>query len=61
MKKTVDLAPEDGLIRDSRRLVRTLTGKTQGAIKDFQASIEFLDRIYPSINNSENPNCDLIF
>ncbi len=39
-EKAVTLAPEDGMIRDSRGLARALTGDTKGAIADFQAFIQ---------------------
>ncbi|HAX85893.1 MAG TPA: hypothetical protein DCY91_06375 [Cyanobacteria bacterium UBA11370] len=38
-EKAVELAPDNGNIRDSRGLARALTGNTQGAIEDFQAYI----------------------
>ena len=40
-EKAVTLAPKDGEIRDSRGLARALTGKTKGAIQDFQAFREW--------------------
>jgi WD40 repeat protein/tetratricopeptide (TPR) repeat protein len=42
-EKAVQLAPDDGNIRDSRGLARALTGNTQGAIEDFEAYIAQTD------------------
>jgi WD40 repeat protein len=42
-EKAVALAPNDGNNRDSRGLARVLTGKTKGAIEDFQAFIKTTD------------------
>jgi regulator of sirC expression with transglutaminase-like and TPR domain len=42
-EKAVALAPEDGVIRDSRGVARALTGDKQGAIEDFQAFIKWSD------------------
>lgn len=42
--EAVTRAPKDGHIRDSRGLVRALTGNKQGAIEDFQAYIQSLDQ-----------------
>ena len=42
-EKAVQLAPEDGYIRDSRGLARALTGDFPGAIKDFEAYIKWTD------------------
>ncbi|NMG22580.1 tetratricopeptide repeat protein, partial [Brasilonema bromeliae] len=42
-EKAVQLAPDDGYIRDSRGLARALTGNTQGAIEDFEAYIPQTD------------------
>jgi tetratricopeptide (TPR) repeat protein len=42
-EKAVQLAPDDGGIRDSRGLARALTGNTQGAIEDFEAYIAQTD------------------
>jgi tetratricopeptide (TPR) repeat protein len=42
-EKAVALAPDDGNNRDSRGLTRALTGKTKGAIEDFQAFIKSTD------------------
>jgi tetratricopeptide (TPR) repeat protein len=42
-EKAVALAPNDGNNRDSRGLARALTGKTKGAIEDFQAYIKSTD------------------
>jgi tetratricopeptide (TPR) repeat protein len=42
-EKAVALAPDDGNSRDSRGLARALTGKTKGAIEDFQAYIKSTD------------------
>jgi tetratricopeptide (TPR) repeat protein len=43
-EKAVQLAPEDGTIRDSRGLARALTGNKSGAIEDFQAYIQWVDK-----------------
>ncbi|NJM71135.1 MAG: hypothetical protein HC862_13405 [Scytonema sp. RU_4_4] len=42
-EKAVQLAPNEGYIRDSRGLARALTGNTQGAIEDFEAFIAWTD------------------
>ncbi|MFW5765948.1 MAG: WD40 repeat domain-containing protein, partial [Coleofasciculus sp.] len=42
-EKAVALAPENGNFRNSRGIARALTGDNQGAIEDFQASIEWAD------------------
>jgi tetratricopeptide (TPR) repeat protein len=42
-EKAVQLAPDNGGIRDSRGLARAMTGKTQGAIEDFEAFIAQTD------------------
>jgi len=42
-EKAVQLAPNDGKIRDSRGLARALTGNTQRAIEDFEAYIAQTD------------------
>jgi regulator of sirC expression with transglutaminase-like and TPR domain len=42
-EKAVALAPNNGSYRDSRGLARVLTGKTKGAIEDFQAYIKSTD------------------
>jgi len=42
-EKAVELAPEDGSIRNRRALARALTGNIQGAIEDFQFAIEKSD------------------
>ena len=34
------MAPEYGIIRDSRGLARALTGNVQGAIEDFEFALE---------------------
>ncbi|MBD2459261.1 ribosome assembly protein 4 [Nostoc sp. FACHB-87] len=41
--KAVTLAPDDGVILDSRGLARALTGDTPGAIADFEAFIAWSD------------------
>lgn len=45
--EAVTLSPDAGGIRDSRGLARALTGDKQGAIEDFQAYIQWLDRVNP--------------
>ncbi|ARV58212.1 hypothetical protein BZZ01_05795 [Nostocales cyanobacterium HT-58-2] len=42
-EKAVQLAPNDGNIRDSRGLAKALTGNIQGAIEDFEAHIAQTD------------------
>ncbi|MCP4695632.1 MAG: CHAT domain-containing protein [Gammaproteobacteria bacterium] len=42
-EKAAELAPDNHEIRDSRGLVRALTGDTQGAITDFQFFVEKTD------------------
>jgi regulator of sirC expression with transglutaminase-like and TPR domain len=42
-EQAVQLAPDNGSIRDSRGLARALTGNTQGAIEDFEALIAQVD------------------
>ena len=41
--KAVALAPKNGNIIDSRGLARALTGDTQGAIKDFEVFVKWID------------------
>ena len=40
-EKAVELAPENGNIRNSRGLARALTGDIDGAIQDFEAFVEW--------------------
>ena len=39
-EKAVELAPDNGGVKDSRGVARALTGNYKGAIQDFQAFID---------------------
>ncbi|NEQ11683.1 MAG: hypothetical protein F6K37_39170, partial [Moorea sp. SIO4E2] len=53
-EKAIVKDPENQKFHQGNRgLARALTGDTAGAISDFQASVEWRDQIYPSIESHE--------
>ena len=52
-EKAVQLAPENGHIRDSHGLARAMTGNRLGAIEDFQALIKYFDEIESKLDEED--------